>query len=114
MIIIRPILDRVLVKRVQPAHASAGGIRFLEDARPATHQAIVVAVGPGRRNRDGSRRTPTVAPGDQVLLHMLAGARSEIHLVAESGGEVVQFVHQDDILGIVDPGSSLTVELARS
>jgi chaperonin GroES len=113
-IIILPLLDRVLVRRVEPASHTAGGILLLEDARPVTHTAIVHAVGPGRRNRNGSRRTPLVKPGDHVLLHLLAGARSEIQLVAESGGELVQFVHQDDIQGIILGGSRLIVTEARA
>lgn len=112
--IIRPIRDRVLVRRVEPAAMTPGGILTLEDAREPTYLADVVAVGPGSRLRDGSRRTPPVKPGDRVLLHMLAGARSGVRLVVESGGEECTFVHQADIQGVLAPGADLSVTLVRA
>jgi chaperonin GroES len=110
--VIRPVGDRVLVARVEPAGVTQGGILLLEDAREPTHLATVLAAGPGARDRKGQRRAMPVKAGDRVLLHMLAGARSAVHVV--SHGEDAQFVHARDILGVIAPGATLTVTQART
>lgn len=97
---VRAFGERALVKRVEPITSTAGGVFLLpdgEDAKQPTHEAVVVSAGGGKRLTDGSRAGPLVKEGDRVLLHFMAGARSEI----QHAGELLTFVHQDDILGVM-------------
>lgn len=89
-----PLLDRVLVQRME-APKSVGGILLPESSMSKLNEGKVVAVGPGRRDKDGSLIPMGVKEGDKVLLPQYGG--SEIQL-----GEEDFFIFRDeDLLGIL-------------
>lgn len=88
-----PLADRVLVKRMEPALKTAGGIFLPESATKKEVDAEVVAVGPGGRTANGELIPMTVAVGDKVLLPEYGG-----HTV-KLGEEEFQLFRNDDILG---------------
>ncbi|KAG8467259.1 hypothetical protein KFE25_000575 [Diacronema lutheri] len=89
-----PLLDRVLVKRLE-APKSIGGILLPESAGTKLNEGTVVSVGPGRRDKDGSLIPMGVSTGDKVLLPQYGG--SEIKL-----GDDDYFIFRDeDLLGIL-------------
>jgi chaperonin GroES len=63
-----PLLDRILVQRVKAEAKTAGGIFLPEAAVKDLNEAKVLAVGPGLLDKDGKRITPSVKPGDKVLI----------------------------------------------
>jgi len=69
-----PLLDRVLVQRVKAEAKTAGGIFLPESAVKELNEAKVLAVGPGGLDRDGKRITPSVKPGDKVLIPQYGGS----------------------------------------
>ena len=70
---VRPLQDRVLVKRVESETRSAGGIIIPDTAKEKPLEGLVIAVGPGKRLEDGSRVAPEVKEGDRVLFGKYAG-----------------------------------------
>ena len=90
-----PLLDRVLVKRVEAPTKSIGGILLPESAQTKLHEGVVVAVGPGRRDKDGAILPMGVKPDDKVLLPQYGG--SEVTIADE---DLVLF-RDDDILGVL-------------
>ena len=93
---VRPLRDRVLVKRVEEPEQRIGGIIVPDTAKEKPLQAKVVAVGSGRVNDDGRTIPPDVKPGDYVLVGKYAG--TEIKL----DGEEYLIVREDEILGVAD------------
>ena len=65
---IQPLADRIVVRRVDDVETSRGGIIIPDTAKEKPQQAEVVAVGPGKKNEDGSRQEPEVSVGDRVLM----------------------------------------------
>ena len=93
---IRPLGDRVLVKRVEEEeHKSAGGIIIPDTAKEKPQRGKVTAVGPGRIADDGKRIPMEVKEGDEVLFGKYAGTDVKID------GEEYLIMHESDILGII-------------
>lgn len=92
---IRPLHDRVVVKRVEREEQVRGGIIIPDTAKEKPQEAEVIAVGPGRINDDGSRSPMDVKEGDRVLMGKYSG--SEIRI------EDDEFVilREDEILAVV-------------
>mmetsp|Transcript_11898 Transcript_11898/g.25561 ORF Transcript_11898/g.25561 Transcript_11898/m.25561 type:complete len:100 (-) Transcript_11898:583-882(-) len=90
-----PLLDRVLVERVQAATRTAGGVLLPESALPKVNEGVVVAVGPGRRNKDGDLIPVSVKEGDKVLLPEYGGS-----LIKLDQKEMFLY-RDDDLLGIL-------------
>ena len=88
-----PLADRVLVKRMQPAVKTAGGVFLPESATKKEVDAEVIAVGPGGRDVNGNLIPMSVAVGDKVLLPEYGG-----HTV-KLGDDEYQLFRNDDILG---------------
>ena len=63
-----PLLDRILVQRVKAETKTAGGIFLPESSVKELNEAKVLAVGPGGLDKEGKRITPSVVPGDKVLI----------------------------------------------
>ena len=63
-----PLLDRILVQRVKAEAKTAGGIYLPESSVKELNEARVLAVGPGGLDKEGKRITPSVTPGDKVLI----------------------------------------------
>src|SRR5256885_13645857 len=71
---IRPLSDRILVKRVAEQQKTAGGLHIPDSAKEKPLEAMIVAVGSGKVQDDGSRRAPTGKIGDKVLLAKYSGS----------------------------------------
>ena len=93
---IRPLNNRILVKRMEEESTTKGGIIIPDTAKEKPQKGTVVAVGPGRRDDKGVRVPIEVREGDSVLFSKYAG--SEITI---DGVEHV-FMKEDDILGILN------------
>jgi len=93
---VRPLQDRVIVKRVEEREEkSVGGIIIPDTAKEKPQEGLVVAVGPGRRE-DGKVVAPDVKKGDRVLFGKYTG--SEIKL----DGEEHLILREEDLLGVVE------------
>lgn len=92
---IRPLHDRVLVKRLEAEEQVRGGIIIPDTAKEKPQEAEVVAVGPGKLNDDGARSPMDVKEGDRVLMGKYSG--SEIRV----GDEDFVICREDEILAVV-------------
>ncbi len=92
---IKPLNDRVLVLRTEEETRTTGGIIIPDSAKEKPQQGKVVAVGPGKADKDGKRTPLQVSAGDRILFSKYAG--SEIKL---DGVEHI-IMREDDILGIL-------------
>lgn len=93
---IRPLHDRILVKRLQEVEKTAGGLYIPDTAKEKPVEARVIAVGAGKVLDDGSIRKPEVKAGDKVLFAKYSG--SEITF----DGEEHLILREDDLLGVVE------------
>jgi chaperonin GroES len=93
---IRPLNDRVLVKRLEAKEqTSVGGIIIPDTAKEKPQEGEVIAVGPGKTLDNGSTQTMTVKAGDKVLFGKYAGTDVSID------EEDYIIMREDDILGIL-------------
>ncbi|HEX2162502.1 MAG TPA: co-chaperone GroES [Thermoanaerobaculia bacterium] len=92
---IRPLHDRVVVKRLEAQEQVRGGIIIPDTAKEKPQEAEVVAVGPGKLDDDGKRMPMDVQPGDRILIGKYSG--SEIKL----GDEDYVIVREDEILAVL-------------
>jgi len=92
---LKPIGDRVLVKRVESETKSKGGIIIPDSAKEKPQEAEVLEVGQGRLLDNGERLPPPVKPGDRVLFARYAG--DEIKLA----GDEHLIIRSDEILAII-------------
>ena len=93
---VRPLGDRVLVRRLDAAEEEVrGGIIIPDTAKEKPMEAEVMAIGQGKRLDDGSRASFEVSEGDTVLIGKYAGTEIKI------AGEDYQVVKEDEILGII-------------
>ena len=93
---IRPLQDRVIVKRIEDEETTAGGIIIPDTAKEKPQEGKVVAVGKGKTADDGDLIKLDVKKGDRILFGKYAG--TEIKL---NGVEHV-IMREDDILGVVE------------
>ncbi|MFP6625981.1 MAG: co-chaperone GroES [Deltaproteobacteria bacterium] len=93
---IRPLQDRVIVKRIEDEETTAGGIIIPDTAKEKPQEGKVVAVGKGKTADDGDLIKLDVKRGDRILFGKYAG--TEIKL---NGVEHV-IMREDDILGVVE------------
>jgi chaperonin GroES len=93
---VKPLADRVFVKLSEQEEKTAGGILLPDTAKEKPQVGEVVAVGPGKRNDDGSRTEPEVKVGDKVLYSKYAG--TDIKLSSED----YVLLSEKDILAIVN------------
>ena len=96
---IRPLHDRVLVKRIELQEQVRGGIIIPDTAKEKPQEAEVVAIGPGKLNDDGKRTPLEVQPGDRVLMGKYSG--SEIKL--DDTDYVI--CREDEILAVIGNGN---------
>eukprot|EP00735_Rhodelphis_limneticus_P000664 TRINITY_DN11185_c0_g1::TRINITY_DN11185_c0_g1_i1::g.6633::m.6633 TRINITY_DN11185_c0_g1::TRINITY_DN11185_c0_g1_i1::g.6633 ORF type:complete len:102 (+),score=25.58,sp/A8ZU47/CH10_DESOH/53.41/9e-27,Cpn10/PF00166.16/1.7e-29 TRINITY_DN11185_c0_g1_i1:75-380(+) len=87
-----PLLDRVLVKRVQPPTKSAGGILLPEQLVDKKNEATVISVGAGAFGKNGERLPVDVKSGDKVLISEYGGTPVKMD------GEEYLLIRNDDIL----------------
>jgi chaperonin GroES len=93
---LRPLQDRVLIRRIEPEAKSSGGIIIPDTVKEKPMEGEVVAVGPGARDTDGVLHPPDVKAGDRVLFGKWSG--SELKL----DGEDLTIMSESDILGVID------------
>ena len=93
---IKPLHDRVLVKRVEEVTKTAGGIIIPDTAKEKPSEGIVEAVGNGFRAEDGKIVPMSVKEGDKVLFGKWSGTEVKIE------GETRLFMKESDILGIIE------------
>lgn len=93
---IKPLHDKVLVKRVDEESKTAGGIIIPDTAKEKPSEGVVEAVGNGFRAEDGKIIPMTVKTGDRVLFGKWAGTEIKI------GGETRLIIKESDILAIVE------------
>jgi chaperonin GroES len=95
---IRPLHDRVVVKRIEQAEQVRGGIIIPDTAKEKPQEAEVIAVGPGKLNDEGKRAPMDVKEGDRVLMGKYSG--SEIKLDEQD----YVILREDEILAVVGNG----------
>jgi len=93
---IRPLHDRVLVKRIEQEEQVRGGIIIPDTAKEKPQEAEVVAVGPGKAQDDGNRSPMDVKKGDRILIGKYSG--SEVKL----DGEDFVILREDEILAVIE------------
>ncbi|BDB29463.1 10 kDa chaperonin [Cupriavidus sp. TA19] len=93
---IRPLHDRVIVKRLDAEHKTASGIVIPDTAAEKPDQGEVLAVGPGKRLGDGHVGAPSVKIGERVLFGKYAGTTVKLE------GEEVLVMRDEDILCVVE------------
>ena len=93
---IRPLHDRVLVKRIEGEEVSRGGIIIPDTAKEKPVKGRVVAVGAGKPSDDGEAQALTVKAGDLVLFGKYAGTEVKID------GEEHLIMREEDILAVLD------------
>ena len=93
---IRPLHDRVVIKRIEQERTTASGIVIPDTAAEKPEQGEVIAVGNGKVLEDGSIRALDVKVGDRVLFGKYAGQTVKLH------GEELLVMREDDIMGIIE------------
>ena len=93
---IRPLHDRVIVKRLEEERKTASGIVIPDAAAEKPDQGQVLAVGPGKRDENGKHVTLDVKVGDRVLFGKCAGQTVKVE------GEEVLVMREEDIMGVVE------------
>ena len=93
---IRPLHDRVVIKRLEEAESRQGSIIIPDSAKEKPQQGEVVAVGSGKRDERGERVKPEVKAGDRILFGKYSGSEIKV-----SGEEYLIF-REDEILGVLE------------
>ena len=93
---IRPLQDRVIVKRLEEEQKTAGGIIIPDTAKEKPQKGEIVAAGPGKRNEEGKLQALDVKKGDKVLFSKYAGTEIKVE------GEELLIMREDDIMGVIE------------
>jgi chaperonin GroES len=93
---VKPLNDRVLVKRTEEMQMTKGGIYIPDTAKEKPIEGKIIAVGPGKMSDQGQRMTLQVKEGDRVLFSKYAGTEIKIE------GEEYLMMREDDILAIIE------------
>jgi chaperonin GroES len=97
---VRPLQDRVLIRRIEPEEKSSGGIIIPDTAKEKPTEGEVVAIGPGARDKDGTLHPLDVKTGDRVLFGKWSGAEIKLD------GEDLIIMKESDILGVIDQAAA--------
>ncbi len=93
---IRPLQDRIIVKRMESEERTVGGIIIPDNAKEKPMEGKVIAVGNGKMMDNGQMRKPDLKAGDRILFSKYAGSEVKIdgleHLI----------LREDDILGVIE------------
>ena len=93
---VRPIQDRLVVRRIEEQETSKGGIIIPDTAQEKPQQGKVIAVGKGKVLEDGTQRPLDVKAGDTILFGKYAGTEVKID------GEEHLILREEDVLGVVE------------
>src|SRR5215212_761794 len=97
---LRPLHDRVLVRRVEAEERTAGGIIVPDTAKEKPQEGEVIAVGPGTLNDRGELRPLDVKAGDRILFGKWSG--TEVRLE----GEELLIMKESDVMGVLEGGTA--------
>ena len=93
---IRPLHDRVLVRRLEQDQTTAGGIIIPDSAQEKPQEGEVVAAGPGARGDDGKLAPLDVKAGDRILFGKWSGTEVKVD------GEELLIMKESDIMGVIE------------
>jgi chaperonin GroES len=93
---IRPLHDRILVKRIEEETKTSGGLFIPDSAKEKPIQAKVIAVGAGKRDKDGKLTALDVKVGDRVLFSKYSGSEIKID------GDEHLIMREEDLLAVLD------------
>ena len=93
---IRPLYDRIVVKRIESTETMQGGLYIPDSAKEKPQEGEVVAVGKGKRLEDGKVIALDVKPGDRILFGKYSGSDIKID------GEEYLIMREDEVLGILE------------
>ncbi len=93
---IRPLHDRVLVRRIEQDQTTAGGIIIPDTAQEKPQEGEVVAAGPGGRGEDGRLTPLDVEAGDRILFGKWSGSEVRVD------GEELLIMKESDIMGVIE------------
>jgi chaperonin GroES len=93
---LRPLQDRILVKRIEEEEKTAGGIYIPDTAKEKPVMGMVVSVGNGKKGEDGKVIPLDVKAGDKVLFGKYSGSEVKVE------GDEFLIMREDDILGIIE------------
>jgi chaperonin GroES len=93
---IRPLQDRILVKRIEEEESTTGGIIIPDTAKEKPMEGKVVAVGKGKLSEEGKLMPLDVKKGDRILFGKYAGTEVKIE------GEEHLVMREDDVLGVIE------------
>jgi len=93
---IRPLQDRIIVKRIDEEEKTKGGIIIPDTAKEKPQEAKVIAVGKGKVKEDGTVQPLDVKKGDRVLFSKYSGTEINID------GEEHLIIREDDVLGVCE------------
>ena len=98
---IRPLYDRIVVKRIEEQETMRGGIIIPDSAKEKPQEGEVIAVGNGKRNEDGKLIPLDVKVGDRILFGKYSG--NDIKL----DGEEYMIMREDEVLGVLDAATKV-------
>ncbi len=104
----RPLHDRVIIRRMEEERTSAGGIVIPDTAAEKPIRGEVVAVGPGKLMEDGKLRPLDVKPGNKVLFGKYSGTEIKIE------GEELLVMREDDIIALIEGKSPEAFKIGDS
>jgi chaperonin GroES len=93
---IRPLHDRVIVKRLEESESKVGSIIIPDSAKEKPQQADVISVGSGKRLESGERAPMDVKAGDRILFGKYSGSEIKV------AGEEYLILREDEILGVFE------------
>jgi chaperonin GroES len=93
---IRPLYDRIVIRRLEATEETVGGIIVPDSAREKPQRGTVLAVGRGRLDDEGQRIPLEVKPGDLVLFGKYTSQEITVH------GEDVLIIREDEVLAVID------------
>jgi chaperonin GroES len=94
---IKPLGDRIVIRRFEAEGKTAGGILLPDSAKNKPQKGKVLAVGPGKLNKEGKRTPLTVKEGDIVLFTNWAGDEFK-----QSHGDNILLMREEDVLAVLD------------
>ena len=92
---VKPLADRILVRRIEEQETKRGGIIIPDTAKEKPQEGDVVAVGPGRMTEDGKRIALEVKKGDRILIGKYSGTEVKID------GIEYTILREDDVVGVI-------------
>jgi chaperonin GroES len=92
---VKPLADRILVRRIEEQEMKRGGILIPDTAKEKPQEGEAIAVGPGRLTEDGKRIAMEVKKGDRILIGKYSGTEVKI-----DGIEYI-ILREDDVVGVL-------------